>query len=286
MLIAHYKRTPLAWAPEAICTVINKYTDHFAYMVGYAYPKSKVVPKTDLVHQHNVDEVIYPKKIVQFHSEPFRVNLNTKIRQLVICQYHATLPEYKYCTQVRNPIDIYEKLYFPRYVSEKIRIGYSPSTINPQSKWADKGYKITCAILEEIKAIYQGDVEVDIIVGVTLDECLKRKSMVNIFIDEVVTPSYHRSGLESMAMGVVTICSLGASVEKILLQTSGALDTPFVNVGPTQLKNCLIEMIEGGIENVLFRGYKSRIWMEKYWNPKDISNEYIDIYKTVLSDAL
>jgi hypothetical protein len=285
MLIAHYKRTPIAWAPEAICDVINKYTEHYAYMVGYSYPKSKIFPNTDCVHQHNVDEVSHPNKVIQFHSEPFRVDLNTKAKKLVIAQYHATLPEYKDCTLVRNPIDIYHTAYFPLYVQDKIRIGYSPSTINPQTKWADKGYKVTIPILEEIKDIYRGIVEVDIITGVSLTECLKRKSRVNIFIDEVVTSSYHRSGLESLEMGIVTICYLDKSVENILLKASGANDIPFINTNSIQLKSCLIALIEGGIEEILNVGYKNRIWMEKYWNPNDLAEEYINIYKTILAKS-
>jgi hypothetical protein len=285
MLIAHYKKTQIAWAPEAICNVINKYTEHHAYMVGYSYPISKIFPNTDVVHQHNTDEVIHPFKVIQYHSEPFKVDLNTKTKKLVIAQYHATLPEYKDCTLVRNPIDIYDTAYFPLYVQDKIRIGYSPSTINPQTKWADKGYKETIPILEEIKNIYHGIVEVDIISGVSLAECLKRKSRVNIFIDEVVTSSYHRSGLESLAMGIVTICSLDKSVENILLKASGANDIPFINTSSIQLKSCLISLIEGGIEKILNLGYKNRIWMEKYWNPNDLTEEYINIYKTIIAKS-
>jgi hypothetical protein len=48
MLICQYKRTPMAMAPEAIAAVINKYTEHYSYVVGYSYPKSKVIPGTDL----------------------------------------------------------------------------------------------------------------------------------------------------------------------------------------------------------------------------------------------
>lgn len=280
MLIAHYKATPIAWAPEAICDVINKYTEHYAYMVGYSYPKAKIIPNTNVVHQHNVDVFSHPNKVIQYHSEPFRADLNTKTKKLVIAQYHATLPEYKDCTLVRNPIDIYDEKYFPLYVQDKIRIGYSPSTINPQTKWADKGYKETIPILDEIQAIYRGIVEVDIITGASLSECLERKSKVNIFIDEVVTSSYHRSGLESLAMGIVTICSLGKSVENILLKASGANEVPFVNTTSIQLKSCLIELIEGGIGNLLNRGYKSRMWMEKNWHPKIIADEYIRTYSS------
>jgi hypothetical protein len=281
MIIAHFKNTPIANAPEAISDVINKYTEHKSYVFGYGYPNKKLIPKTDIVHQHNLDMVQHNKKIIQYHSEPFRVNLNVKQPKLVIAQYHATLPEYKGCKIVRNPIDIYDTKFLPKYQSDKIRIGYSPSTLNPASPWADKGYYETILILDSIKKKYGDKVIIDVITGVPLDECLNRKSLCNIFIDEVKTISYHRSGLEALGMGIPTICSIGISVEKILLQHSSAPNNPFINVNIKQLENKLISLIEDGIDNLLSMGYNNRIWMEKYWSPTVIANEYIDIYKTV-----
>jgi hypothetical protein len=284
MLICQYKRTPMAMAPEAISEVINKYTDHHSYVVGYGYPVAKIIPHTSLVHQHNIDEVDFHRKLVQYHSEPFRVNLLTPITKLVIAQYHATLPEYKDCTVVRNPIDIYNKYYIPKYVSDKVRIGYSPSTLKPGTKWADKGYIRTIPILQGIKDKYGDLVEIDIITGVSLDECLNRKSKVNIFIDEVVTPSYHRSGLESLGMGVATICSLGTAVEEIFLKSSGADHSPFINIDINGLFGALDDLIQGGVELILNKGYASRIWMERYWHPSNVSSEYVNAYSKVMRD--
>lgn len=282
MIIGHYKKTPIAQAPEAISQVINKYTNHYSYVTGYSYPVGKIIPKTDLIHQHNVDTVNHSKKIIQYHSEPFRVDLSTKITKLVIAQYHATLPEYQDCLIVRNPIDIYDEKFFPQYQQDKIRIGYSPSTKKPQSAWADKGYTETTTILNEIKAIYKDKVDIDIITDVNLEECLKRKSLSNIFIDEVKTPSYHRSGLEALAMGITTICSVGKDVEKLLLSSSGSQKMPFKNVYLAELKNFLIKLIAVGLDSILEDGYQSRLWMEKFWNPRVISQEYIYIYESII----
>jgi len=282
MIIAQFKPTAIAHAPEAISEVINKYTDHNSYVVGFSYPNKKIVPETDIVHQHNRLIETDKKNIIQFHSEPFRVELSATCPKLVIAQYHATLPEYWGCTIVRNPIDLYDDTFFPQYQQEVIRIGYSPSTLKPGSEWADKGYAETIPILDEIKRIYKDKVEIDVITGVSLENCLRRKSLCNIFIDEVKTTSYHRSGLESMAMGCATICSVGLQVEKVLLKSSGANRNPFINVYHQDLKNELIKLIESGLNNVLEIGYSSRVWMEKYWNPMTIANEYIKIYENTL----
>ena len=282
MIIAQYKPTAIASAPEAISDVINKYTNHSSYVFGYSYPKKGLLPETNIVHQHNKLVETDKKNLIQFHSEPFRVQLNANCPKLVIGQYHATLPEYQNCTIVRNPIDIYGDIFFPQYQQDVIRIGYSPSTLKPGSEWADKGYTETVPILNAIKEIYKDKVEIDIIIGTPLADCLKRKSLCNIFIDEVKTTSYHRSGLESMAMGSVTICSIGKEVERVLLNSSGANRNPFVNVYHYDLKNKLIELIDSGLNNVLELGYSSRIWMERHWDPRTIANEYINIYENIL----
>jgi hypothetical protein len=279
MIIAQYKPTAIAKAPEAISDVINKYTNHNSYVIGYSYPKKGIIPETDIVHQHNKLIDTDKKNIIQFHSEPFRVALDATCPKLVIAQYHATLQEYSNCKIVRNPIDLYDEIFFPQYQQDIIRIGYSPSTLKPGSDWADKGYVETVPILNELKEIYKDKIEIDIIIGVPLKECLERKALCNIFIDEVKTTSYHRSGLEAMAMGSATICSIGSSVNKVLLEASGADRNPFINVNCDELKNKLIELIESGLNNVLELGYESRLWMEKYWDPKTIANEYIKIYE-------
>jgi len=279
MVITHTKNTSIAKAPEAISGVINKYTDHQSFVIGYSYPNKLIRPDSDIIHQHNKVFRTNKKSIIQYHSEPFRVDLNVSLPKLVIAQYHATLKEYHNCRIVRNPVDLYDIDFLPKYQDKVIRIGYSPSTIEPTSEWADKGYSETIPILNRIKELYKGKVELDIITGVPLEVCLDRKSMCNIFIDEVKTSSYHRSGLESMAMGIATICSTDNSVEEVLLRSSGAKNNPFINVYYYDLENKLIDLIESGLDDILDIGYKTRLWMEANWDPEIIANEYIKIYE-------
>jgi hypothetical protein len=279
MLIGHYKETNIASAPEAINEIINKYTDSTSYVFGYGYKGKYILPKTDLIHQHNRNTITHDNKIIQYHSEPFRVDLTSNIQKLVIAQYHATLKEYSDCTIVRNPIDLYNELFIPKYQDKIIRIGYSPSNTTTLSDWGDKGFFETEPILKSIKNKFGDYVEIDIITNAPLKECLYRKSLCNIFIDEVKTTSYHRSGLESLAMGIATICSVGNEVETVLLKSSGAPNNPFINVFHDSLEEKLTELIYSGLENILKIGFDSRVWMQKFWDPKIIAEEYISIYK-------
>jgi len=134
-------------------------------------------------------------------------------------------------------------------------------------------------VLDSIKKIFGDLVEIDIIINTSLDECLYRKSLCNIFIDEVKTDSYHRSGLEGLGMGIATICSVSSDVEKIFLKSANADTNPFINVYHQELKNKLIEIINSGLDNLLEIGYNNRIWMERHWHPSTIANEYIKIYE-------
>jgi hypothetical protein len=281
MIIGHFKATPLAYSPEMICDVINKYTEHKAYVFGNRLSSKTLQPDTDIVHQHNRNYTEFNTKLIQYHSEPSLVDLNVTIPKLVLAQYHATLKEYNDCIIVRNPIDIFDEQYKPRYNNKKIRIGFSPSHIVPRSEWADKGYLETIMALEVVKNKYKGLVDIDIITDVPLQECLTRKSLCNIFIDEVKTASYHRSGLESLAMGKLTICSLSSEVESVMLKASGADAQPFVNVYYPELAATLISIIENGLDYILLQGEKSRLWVEAFWQPSVIANEYITIYNNI-----
>jgi hypothetical protein len=279
VIIAHFKRTPVAFAPEAICEVINKYTSHHAYVFGFGSQR-KIMPTTDVVHNHNK---LGPRctglNLIQYHSEPFRVDWNVSIPRLVIAQWPALFDEYFNSRIVRNPIDLFDEIYLPKFYDKSIVIGYSPSINTKKSLWHDKGYEQTLDVLKNIQKRFGEKVSIQVIHGVPLSECLLRKSRCNIFIDEVITDSYHRSGLESLGMGVATICSIGSEIEKILLTASNAQSHPFINVRIGELENKLIEMIDAGLDHILNLGETSRNWMVEYWNPYVIAYEYISIYK-------
>ena len=123
------------------------------------------------------------------------------------------------------------------------------------------------------------NVECDIITNETLNECIKRKAKCNIIIDECVTESYHRSGLEGLALGKMTICSFGNKVENIIKETCGCDKIPFENIWIDSLENNLLKIINLGSDFINNKGIENRLWMEKYWNPLDITNEYINYYK-------
>lgn len=281
MNIIHIKHTNIAQSPEAISNIINKYTEHKSIVVFS--PKNLIhINNADIIHYHNkIDKYFNKNCIIQYHSEPGpRVHLNTgeNITKLVIAQYHATLPEYKDCIIVRNPIDIYDNIYNNQINNQKITIGYSPSITKKQNIWFDKGYPQTVDLLNKLKNKYKNLIDICIITNKSLIECLKLKQRCNILIDELITGSYHRCSLEGLALGALTICYLKPEIEKIFLNHSKSSFNPIINTNIDNAEKVIDNIISLGINYITNIGYQNKAWMEKYWNPKDIAKEYTDIY--------
>jgi hypothetical protein len=284
--VFHYRETPIADAPKELAKAINKFNSKYrCHVIGKGATTSSQPKKFDIVHAHNkipLKTIRVPKTILQYHSEPWQVDLKSPVRaKLVIAQYHATLPQYSGCTIVRNVIDFTTPQYNLNEVRDKIRIGFSPSRKEKMGSWHDKGYQKTSAILNNIKKIYGDLVEIDVITGVSLEECIRRKSRCNILIDECVTASYHRSGLEGLALGKLTICSLSPEVERVFLKSCAATASPFINVWINSLEIELCKIIDCGIDYIIETGVQSRDWMTRHWHPQAIVNEYVKIYDTL-----
>lgn len=263
MKILHYKKTKIADAPDELAKAIRRYTKHEAFV------SDNPACDCDIIHFHNHYFRTDKRCLIQYHSEPFRVDRTFKGTSLVLDQYHSTLKEYAHCLPVRNVIN-YED-YEINYIKDKIKIGYSPSVTRNVNQYYDKGYAQTVSIIKKM------GVEYDIITGVSLEECINRKTECNIIIDECVTNSFHRSGLEGLGLGKLTICSLGDRVIDNIKKYSSIV--PFHNIWINELEEGLKNIINEGINYIIYQGFKSRQWMEMYWSPKDIVKEYINIYK-------
>ena len=291
--------TRCANAPDELARCINKYTEHDARIWYSRHGRSGDLhpyheERGDLLHFHNMYKKTIKPSVIQYHSEPLMascegisvgVSLNPpkECKKLVIAQYHAGLQVYEGCTPVRNIINFETPEYVPRIIKNKIRIGYSPSTDNSSAfgVWHRKGVEQTTWVLKFITKQFP-NVEYDIIENVSPGECIRRKNLCNIIIDECVTPSYHRSGLEGLALGKLTISWVDEKVEKILKKASGSDINPFESVYVGWLEDRLVEICSSGIDYILDEGRKNREWMEKYWQPEQIAREYIDIYNQVL----
>jgi len=162
----------------------------------------------------------------------------------------------------------------PQRRQGKIRIAYAPSNtsacFNRQAPafWDNKGYQTTVGILAELSR--RKDVEVDVITGCELNECLRRKRRAHIVIDECVTGSYHRSSLEGLAVGAVVINAADRLSLDAARHCAGGAEPPFVMSRLDGLQRILLEFIEAGPAELLRRGMAGRRWMERCWSSAEL----------------
>lgn len=217
---------------------------------------------------------------VVYHSQPSQVD-RTLERQgapvAVIGQYQPRLYGGQFLV-VANMIPLDKPEYrpdeSPDREQDRIRIVYAPSNtsacFNRQAPefWDNKGYQITVNVLAELSQ--RGDVEVDVISGCELNECLGRKRRAHVVIDECVTGSYHRSSLEGLAAGAVVINAADRLSLDAARHCAGGPEPPFVISRVDGLLRTLLELIEAGPAVLVRRGRAGRRWMEQCWSPGEL----------------
>jgi hypothetical protein len=285
MKIQHYKRSNIAQAPDELSDCINKYSEHQSFVSFRELDNSKPF---DIVHYHNrmwqgEQKPNGAASIMQYHSPPKITDVNKyNGPELVVAQYQATLEDYARAFTVRNIINFENNPLYDFHTGQKIQIVYSPTVVRNEWGWVNKGYSQTIAILEEIKKAR--GVDIDIITGVSLNECLERKQKATIVIDECITGSYHRSSLEGLAAGKVTIAYMNPQVERLFLKVSKSNTLPINNTPIDALKTQLNLLIDKGLAALQEEGWKNWEWMRAHWHPQDIVDQYVEFYKFALSN--
>lgn len=297
MRILHVKGSNLAWAPDAIAEATNTWTEHHAEVWKlYDDEKSDLCEfrndsrdgRYDIVHFHNKPRMMTRlPSLIHYHSEPGpRVDLTYQGPKYVVAQYQMTLPEYADCKPMRNVINFIDNPVYDPYTppGPKLRVGFSPSILEAQNQWYDKGAAQTIEILERLVSKYPDRFEFDLIHGVPLEECLQRKRRCHIIIDECVTGSYHRSGLEGLAMGKKTICGhFDVAFDMMVSAVAHSYSPlPFSHASIDDLEAYLEQVVGMGILH-LFSGKRRRQWMEQNWHPRDIALEWVAEYERVLN---
>jgi hypothetical protein len=169
-----------------------------------------------------------------------------------------------------------------------IKIGYSPTWFVSarESRWDTKGYPETKKILKHIHNICRREgikAEVDLIEQVSHAECMRRKSLCDIAIDDLVTGSYHLNTLESLMMGSASLTYMDGRVIRVLQELTGRSDFPAINVGLEDAEAVLLELIKN-LDLTRELGRRSRQWMTEHWDPYNMAKHYIDAYRQVIND--
>jgi hypothetical protein len=282
MKIIHLSQTPIAGAAyfaseafkeagyDSTCIAWTRYHDGREFPTDYIYPPNtyvlNLIYDADLIFCHQgkpYNEPWYPRTkptIGWYHSQPTPGHINRNLEKdgwpwCVEGQYQTRL--YDNAVPVPNLYPLKHPWFQLREKADKYTIAYSPSNVNGTG-WDDKGYDRTVNILRGLPC------EVDIITGVSIEECLSRKARAHMVIDECVTGSYHRSTLDGIALNcwVINKCD-DLCIDNIRLMT-GAEYMPFTSVS--------LDMLDGYLRMWISR-YKeppthNREWFERYWNPE------------------
>ena len=185
----------------------------------------------------------------------------------VIAEYQPRL--YPGCAVVPNLVPLKHPWFQPgEKPQDHIRIAYSPSN-KILTGWDSKGYGETS---EALYAVQAEDVDIDIIMGVPLEECLRRKSTAHIVIDECVTGSYHGNSIQGLALGCVMINGCDFMTEQRLHQVTGGCGSPFVVCTVSDLVGVLQHLIVWGPKRLAELGRQSREWIEGALDPAECIN--------------
>lgn len=266
----------------------------------------------DIIHLHDcldeeskIFELIDFKKLRQqgkmllrqFHSPRLAIArklgiteselLASSIPSIVIAQY----PEryFPHSRVVPNIIPHNSDLYLPQISNSTPAICYSPT--KPFSawdgcqdyakRWATKGTPETVKIIEQVAN--ETNCQVKLLTGKTQAEVMKAKQQATIVADELVTGSYHLSGLEGLSVGKPVVAYLDPRTIYILKEISGSNTCPFVNVRLENVRKILVHLLHN-LDEVQHLGIASRQWIEKYWSDKLLVEHFTDVYEQLILD--
>ena len=209
------------------------------------------------------------------------------IQKLVISQY----PERFYPTAKLVPNIVFDNSQndtHKKLDNKNLRICYSPSNFRPSrsTRWDTKGYPETIKLLKRIKrrAKQQGTpVDIDIIENVPHAECLRRKALADIAIDDLVTGSYHMSTLESLIQGSAVLTFTDQRVLMAAGEVAGKADFPALNVRLEEAEQVILELIKQP-ELVRQIGEESRQWMLDHWAPEKMAGVFLQHYNDVIKE--
>lgn len=264
----------------------------------------ELITKADIIHLHNNldtnSEAFYPvnfKKLEQkgtrfvrqFHSVPSTIArkmkcsvesvLSCPIPSIVIGQFQERF--YPKALVVPNFVPLNDPLYLPEKNGFSTDILYTPSKVVGawSDRWNTKGLPETKRILKRLEN--ETGCRTKILNSIPLESILREKQQAYIIVDEMVTGSYHLSGLEGLCMGRPTFAYLDKRTEFIMRFLSGSTSIPFINVRLEEshrvLKHILLDRGTG--EEI---GQLSRKWMEGNWNDDILVKQYLEMYEKLM----
>jgi len=207
--------------------------------------------------------------------------LNSPIPSIVIAQYPERF--YPQARVVPNVVPIATPEYQPSDEDIDFDLLCTPSKMRGAwtHRWATKGGPEVAAIMERVAR--RTNCTTRLITGRPLTEVLAAKRRCRILIDDLVTGSYHVSGLEAMALAKPAVTFLDSRTETVLRAITGTAISPFINVRLEDAEEVLVELVKHPQASAEWGRY-SRAWIEQYWSEVVTVPHYDRVYHDLLQD--
>jgi len=317
--IVHFSTTRLAGAPIRLVRALQAHTEHEVRLVDlersdqyghdlvFSERPGEVVElceRADVIHLHNYldygSTAFRPidfaalrdrgKRFVRhFHSTPETVaaRMRTTASDVLACPIPSLVingyPEryYPRARVVRNVVPQDEPPYRPG--EEWGPIVFTPSlpTSAWTQRWNTKGAPETVALLRRVARATGCRVEV--VEGRPLADVLEAKRRALAVVDDLVTGSFHLSGLEGLAVARPVLCHLDGRTRFVLAELTGSSTSPFVDVRLEEAEDVLVHLVRTP-EDARELGRESREWLERNWADRSLALEYAALYEQLLED--
>jgi len=316
--IVHFSITPLAGAPLRLVNAINASGRHqarlidlrhygaedFGHDVIFSEEKEIAVElalQADIIHLHNylhydseqfspIDFGALKRKgklfIRQFHSDPDLVArimgvtptelLAQEIPGLVVAQFQER--KYPDAMVVPNLIPENDPLYMPMNERSAFDIFFSPTVTTGawDSRWNTKGMPETEKIIADVCAKHRARYK--LVHKTSLEQTLGMKKLSRIVVDEMITGSYHLTGLEGLSQGKPVLSYIDDRARWIMSHLSGTGACPFINVR-IEDAFAVLDYLLSHPNDAHDIGMESRSFVEKHWSQKNLIKHFEDAYE-------
>ena len=317
--IVHLATDAIAGMPYRLVNILQNHTSFNVRLVETkqreAYPQDLVfgkdkdialelIKKADIIHFHNnidleskafstINFKELKKKgtrfVRQFHSVPSTIArkmncsvesvLSDPIPSIVIGQFQERY--YPNALVVPNSIPINDPLYMPFDGELNSDILFTPSKkISAWSdRWNTKGMPETMRMLKNIEKLT--GCKTKVVTNSPLHKVLYEKQRSYMVIEEMITGSYHLSGLEGLSMGKPTLCYLDKRTEFVMKYLSGSDTIPFINTMMEHSHEVLQYLLSDRNTGKEI-GLASRKWMEFYWSEEALVPHFVEMYNNLI----
>lgn len=300
------------WLPghEARLIDLKHYgAEDFGHDIIFSREKDLAVElanRADIIHLHNylyydsrqfspIDFRVLRHKgtrfIRQYHSAPGLVArvmgiteaelMSQDIPGLVVAQFQER--KYPAAMVVPNMIPEDDPLYMPSEAEPQFDVFFGPTlTVGAwDARWDTKGMPETQQMIVGICRNHGARYAIRH--KVPLEQVLTAKRLSRIVIDEMVTGSYHISGLEGLSQGKPVLAYLDDRTRRVMSYFSGTEDAPFVNVRMEDASLVLDHLLTHP-EDAAEIGQLSRAFIKNHWSQKSLVHHFQDVYQRLVHD--